>query len=728
MEQSIKNMNRKRPLAIAGLTAVCAVLFCMFTNMLAACIAAAVLIFLVFLFCIFHKYNTAIFTLIVAGVFLLSALSFFYKETCIVEPSKALVDQTVSVCGTLYEKPTEKENTTLFALENCVINGKKTKLKINVYCKSYDPSQIGDVIWVEDAEIFAAAEQGEFYYHTLSEGNWLRAYTPLAVNTGETKDTVRYKVKRLRETVSGILFENLGEEEGGIAAALLTGDRSALSEDFATDLRIAGGSHLFAVSGMHLSIWTGLLFLILRKRSRIKLLPNIAAVTFVLCYMPVTGFSPSVLRAGLMLIILFIGKMIRKESDGLNSLGISALILLTANIYLAGNISFLLSFSATWGIIVLSPYFSFRFARKGKKPNPVRFSARWILNTIVISLIALSFTLPISAFFFTGVSLLSPVTTLLCTLPVEATMISSFLAICYSTIPYLGKFFFTLCAYSSKAIVFFIQKLSEWDFCVIPIHQKFLLLWYGVTGLILLIVYYRFGKKSVRVLLTLLLSAALLLTTQLANVFTERQIPCVYIHSAGNSTAVSLYITGHTFCAQIGTGADYSTLERIKTFYAYCGVSKPDALIIPRVSEAENGNTGNLKTISKAIYTASGNDTLAPENDAFREADNFTLCMANTFTYTNRTNPVFSGGVLHTDAVKIVFSFWPGGDFSEADEMFLSGDHLICRGGIPKGLDIANFEHVLVLSDKTAAELSLPPGVQSTAETGDIIIIASASE
>lgn len=724
----MKKMNRKRPLAIAGLTAVCAVLFCMLTNMLAACVAAAVLVISAFLFCILHKYHTAIFALILAGVFVLSAFSFFYKEICIVEPSKALVDQTVSLSGTLYEKPMEKENTTLFALENCIINDTRTKLKINVYCKSFDPAQIGDVIRVEKAEVFAAAEQNEFYYHTLSEGNWLRAYTPLAVNTGETNDSILYKVKRLRETVTAILLDNLGEAEGGIAAALLTGDRSALSEDFAADLRIAGGSHLFAVSGMHLSIWTGLLFLVLRKRARIKVLPNIAAVIFVLCYMPVTGFSPSVIRAGLMLIILFIGKMIRKESDGLNSLGISALILLGANIYLAGNISFLLSFSATWGIIVLSPYFSFNFARKGGKPNPVRHSVRWIVNTVIISLIALSFTLPINAFFFTGVSLLSPVTTLLCTLPVEATMVSSFLAICYSTIPYLGKFFFTVCAYSGKAIVFFVTKLAEWDFCVIPIRQKFLLIWYGATCLILLFVYYRFGKKSVRVLLTLLLSAALLLSTQFANVFTERQIPYVYIHSVGNSTAVSLNITGSNFCAQIGAGADYSALEHIKTFYAFSGVSKPDALIIPRISEAENGNTEALKTISKTIYTASGNDALAAETDAFCEADNFTLRMANIFTYTNRTNPVFSGGVLETEAVKIVFSFRPGGDFTEADPAFHSGDWLICRGGIPKGLEIANFENVLVLSNKTAAELNLPPGVITTADTGDIIINASVSE
>ena len=564
----MKKLNNKRPLAAAGLAALCSVLFCMVTPRLAVMIAGGLLALAAFIFCLLRKYQTSTFLLLITFVFFFCSIAFFYNELCVVEPSKALLDQTVSIEGTVYDKPTKKENSTLIPLENCVINGYPTKLKIFLYCKSYDPASVGDVYYSGKADIFAFAEQNEFYYHTLSEGCWLRAYTLLAENTGQKDDGFRYKIKRFRESITQTLITHLGEEEGAVSAALLIGDKSELSADFILNLSTTGGSHLFAVSGMHLSIWTGAIFFILRKRSRIKIAPNLITILFVLCYMAVTGFSPSVTRAGIMLIITFTGKLFRRLGDGLNSLGIALLILLAGNVYLAGNISFLLSFSATWGIVLLSPYFSFSFIKKGRKPNAANRSAAWVVNTVLISLVALAFTLPISGFFFTGISLLSPVTTLLCTVPIQLTMISAFLSLCYSTIPFLGPLLFKVCSYGCKTIIFFIDKLSEWDFCTVPIRLPFLLVWYGVTVLIMLIIYYRFGKKSVRVLLALLLSASLLISTQIVSALTTRHVPFIYVHSVGNNTAVSLNITGTRFCAQIGTGADYNSLEGIKSFYA----------------------------------------------------------------------------------------------------------------------------------------------------------------
>jgi hypothetical protein len=157
------------------------------------------------------------------------------------------------------------------------------------------------------------------------------------------------------------------------------------------------------------------------------------------------------------------------------------------------------------------------------------------------------------------------------------------------------------------------------------------------------------------------------------------------------------------------------------------GVTKPDVLIIPRVSDAENGNTAYFTYTAKAIYSASGNEEFYGTDRDICEADNFTLFMADTFTYDNIQDPLYAAGILETKDIKLVFSFWPGGDFTDADERLLSGDYLICRGGLPAGLHTENYENVLVLSDKTAAELGLPPGVETTADGGRIII-ASAPE
>ncbi len=723
----MKKLNNKRPLAIAGLTAVCAVLFCMFTNSLTASILALLLLLAAFIFCLLRKNQSARFFLTISVVFILFSTLFFYKEQCVVAPTQALIDQTVSVTGIVYEAPKKKDNSTLIMLENCAINGRETKLKISLYCKSYDPPKIGDVFFAEEAEFFAAAEDGEFYYHTLSGGNWLKAYTRLAVFTGKTETSLVYKIKNLREQISKTLISNMEEENGAIAAALLIGDKSSLSGAFTSKMRIAGASHLFAVSGMHLSIWTGVIFLLLRKRSRIQILPNLISILFVLIYIPLTGFSPSVVRAGLMLILVFFGKIIRKQSDSLNSLGIASLMLLAQNVYLAGNISYLLSFASTWGIITLSSRFSLAGSTGIKKYALAKRTVGWFWNTLFTSLIAIVFTLPVVGFFFGGISLLSPISTIVCTLPVQFVMVSSLSALCYSTIPVLGPALFKVCGFGCETIRFFINKLSALDFCTRPIHLKTLLTWYLVTGVILILLYYLKGKRPKLVLTALLTSAAIMLCVQIADVVRVKNTAFIYVPANGNTTEILFHVNGNGFAAQIGTGQNYSSHEKLRNYYNSNGIATLDALIIPRISTPENGNAARLLPVAKAVYSAKNNEMLTGLNGNVAQSDCFTLKLANTFTYINRAVGTYYGGILESEAVKIVFSFYPGGDFTQADASMKSGDYLICRGGIPKGLDPDRFATVYVLSNKTAKELSLPPGILTTADTGDIIINASAS-
>ena len=95
----------------------------------------------------------------------------------------------------------------------------------------------------------------------------------------------------------------------------------------------------------------------------------------------------------------------------------------------------------------------------------------------------------------------------------------------------------------------------------------------------------------------------------------------------------------------------------------------------------------------------------------------------NAYTYKNETNPVFSAGMLTGNNYKIIFSFYPGGDFTQAENEWKTGNLLICRGGLPNGLSVSDFGDVIVLTDKPAQILGLPPGARSTADTGDRIIV-----
>ena len=726
MEQCMKKLNKRRPLAIAGLTAVCAVLLCMLTDVFYAAIAAAVLIIASVVFCFLKRYQTSLFAFLLAASITLPTISFYYHQTCIVAPSMQLLGRTVSIYGTVYDFPKEAPKTYCIPLENCVIDGKKTDLKINLYCTSYDPVQIGDTVSSLHAEIFAAADQDEYYYHTLSGGCWLRAYARYADATGEKTTSFRYKIRAFRQNITNRLLDELGDENGSIAAALLIGDKSFLSDSFKSNIRISGTSHLFAVSGMHLSIWTGVLYFILRKRARNKIIPNIISILFVLFYMGLTGFSPSVLRAGIMMIFIFAGKILRRKSDALNALGISALVLLAGNIYIAGNISFLLSFSATVGILAVYPYFTLYFI--GKKHHKIKRSVSAVINALYLSMVALMFTVPFTAFFFGSVSLLSPFSTIVCTVPVQAAMLTSFFGICYGSVPLIGPLIYTLCGMACKTLSGIIQWFSQFYFCVVGVDLRFLLIWYIITAVVLLLVYFALGKNSRKVLITLMVSASLLLSVQICHTFASNNKIQIYIPANGNETCICLHTLDGSFSVLIGTGKDTASVDEMNAYLASNGIVKLNALIIPRISEAENGNTEAYLPIAKSVYSAFlPNDALEDMSDIC-QADNFTLVMVNGFTYTNRNNEFYSASILQNERIKIVFSFYPGGDMTTADAELLTGDLLICRGNIPDGLDVNNFTSVLVLNEKPSALLGLPPGVFTTAETGDIRLASVLNE
>ena len=710
-------------MAVMGFSALLSVLFFMLAGKTAAIILICILFAADFLLGILHAYKACRFLLLITAAAVCAALSFFWHVTAVVAPSAKLLGQTVRLEGTVGALPEGYESENSILLENCVINNTETKL--NVMLSSGDPldARIGDTVLAEHADIFAFASDNEFYYHALSEGCWLRAYTYSLSVTGRNTD-LTYKIRRFSHSVCMRLFSALGLEDGSIAAALLLGKSNALSALFRKELRICGASHLFAVSGMHLSLWASLLFFILRKRGRSRWLPNLITILFVLFYIVITGFSPSVMRAGVMMTVLLIGRIIRRQSDPVNSLGIAALLLLSANIYLAGNISFLLSFTAMLGILIVFP--SFRMERNQDDAAPKR-AGKKIADVLTVSLCVLLTTVPVSAFFFGSVSLLSPVSSLLCTLPVAFVILSAFFGLCFGYIPFLSKLIFFLCGCGCKTISACVERLSRFDFCVCPVKMRDIMIWYTATAVLLLIVYFCFGRKKQKVILALLGCVSVLLAVQSVRALAGIGKAEIHIAAAGNETCVCVTSGNGAYSILIGVGSEYDTVRNVIDYFSSKGITTPDTLILPRDSAAEAGNLKYFLTPPPELICSAGTPALLKNTDHVQYADSFTLDLPQGFTYENSTTALFSAGLLETGALKIVFSFYPGGDFQNVPKAFTEGDYLICRGGIPKNADPEKYGTVIVLSDKTAAQLQLPAGAVTSAELDDLTIKTSVS-
>lgn len=148
-------------------------------------------------------------------------------------------------------------------------------------------------------------------------------------------------------------------EEGALLKGILLGVNTDFTEEQYQDFVDSGLIHITSVSGMHVVFLSSFLLALFRR-----LVPNSIAqlilIPFLILFAAIASFTPSVSRSTIMMILFALAQIIRRESDSLTSLSISAAILLIINPYTLTSYSFILSFSSTLGIILFTPPF-FRY-------------------------------------------------------------------------------------------------------------------------------------------------------------------------------------------------------------------------------------------------------------------------------------------------------------------------------------------------------------------------------
>ncbi len=202
--------------------------------------------------------------------------------------------------------------------------------------------------------------------------------------------------------------------ETNISSCMLFGDKSGIDDYLDGIFRGSGLSHILSVSGLHLSILFGVIMGLMglsgnkRKRRRFPFSELVACV-IAFTYMLFSGFSPSIMRAGFMLIcaniLSFVAYYYRKlrsagtpdtfvEYTSLSSLLGSLFIICIISPYSVYDIGLQLSFMSSLGIILVMPLYD--EVKDKIKPKFLNY----IISPIVVTLSAISFTFPIMAYSF----------------------------------------------------------------------------------------------------------------------------------------------------------------------------------------------------------------------------------------------------------------------------------------------------------------------------------------
>jgi len=240
-------------------------------------------------------------------------------------------------------------------------------------------------------------------------------------------------LERLRLDIGRRIETALPGEVGAIANALMTGERSGISEATNDLYRDAGIFHILSISGLHMAIMGGSVFAALRfllalfpgiaLRYPIKKWSAVAAAVATFAYLLISGGAYPTVRSFFMILIMFLAIVLDRPAIALRNVAIAALLILSVMPESLFNAGFQLSFAAVVGLVAAYEAYRERSQRRrrlGHSGTPPTGPWRWLgliwtfaIGTVATTLIAGLATAPFAAFHFHTAQLYSVLTNLL---------------------------------------------------------------------------------------------------------------------------------------------------------------------------------------------------------------------------------------------------------------------------------------------------------------------------
>ena len=296
------------------------------------------------------------------------------------------------------------------------------------------------------------------------------------LRTQKTYGTIKLKeVEVLKENTNSFVFtisnnvflkikeivqSNLPTEKANLLLGILLGYKQELSEELQNVFKESNISHVLAVSGLHVSyiilVITNILEKVQGKRNS-----KFVVIIFIIVYIFITNFSPSVVRAGMMGIIAIVSKLTYNKNDIWTSISISLLIILIYNPYLITSAGVILSYGGTIGIILFNKNISLFLSQILNKFESYKYQTKviiikiidYIKETISVSFAAQIFIAPIMLIIFNTVSVSFFITNFFVSLIIGPIIMFGFLFIISDLL--FSKFFV------SKIIQFILEKILE---------------------------------------------------------------------------------------------------------------------------------------------------------------------------------------------------------------------------------------------------------------------------
>lgn len=309
-------------------------------------------------------------------------------------------DGRVAVTGRVSDNFTENYYNYYVVLDNVSIDGNKTKnISVQITKGSDIEIKIGDVLTfegeVENVQLFTLGQFNSNYYRNNVGYSSSAKIENVVVTTGYKKFD-----ESIRLAIKDRIYSNMSEENASIAYASLFGDKSGIDSETKSAYRDSGIIHILTVSGLHVGFLIALIYAGLKKCRVNEYVAFALTLIFIIFYALLCGFTPSVVRAGIMGIVMMLSKLFRRRYDSLNSLGVAGFIICIISPLSALDLGFLMSVACVCGIVLLYPF----FMRLLEKVFP-----KWAAATLSISLSVQITIFPFVATMGSNLNFISPV-------------------------------------------------------------------------------------------------------------------------------------------------------------------------------------------------------------------------------------------------------------------------------------------------------------------------------
>ncbi len=549
-------------------------------------------------------------------VCVISSCAYLVNYYNFIVPTQTLYDKDLTVTGKVCELPYKQEDKFHYILKVEKIeeypNIKNFKINISTYSalslNVYDNVTVDVHTYSYDSPESNIFKQYNFSKKVYLSG-YLLEYKSFPIINNPDHFPLYYYSLNIRKNIMSFYRRMFSEEYSSVVNGVIFGDRYDMPDNIKNNFISSGIYHVLAVSGIHTTIISQMILSILLRLRVNKRLSALLSALGVFLFMSVSCFTPSVVRAGIMSIIYLVGLAIYRQSDSLNSLGISVLIISLINPNIGGSISLWLSFLSTLGIIVLHPKVFFYLRKKFKSENKM---VKHILESVSITTSVILFTFPVCAIVFKKVYLSSFISNILILPFIPLLIFNSLVCVgLYILFPFsIWKLFGIINICIIKYMNGICSFLSNISFLRIFLGYRFIEMFILISLLILGIIFILDNLRKYTKMAFILILNTLIVICIFSRFLKADDVVISVLNSSDNFSAVVSKGRKNTV---IYCSGDYPKYRDISNYLYNINSYKLDFFILPKF------NMEQFKTVSKVMDEYGSSYMIVPDRYKFDE-------------------------------------------------------------------------------------------------------------